>query len=191
MYQVKGLRSHPESYRGKTAIWDAVLGSIKMFDQARSGDVIYVITDGGDNASKTSLDQVIQTLGESGIRLSGVAFRVPSALLRNEEQARGLPILDRVARETGGTILSQFPPLVGSMPVSGAAPLIDKVGKRTTFALALDSQYLQLTSFYRVSFELPEALHKPQGWKLELAGIDESQRKKTTLTYPRVLGTCR
>jgi len=188
--QVQALYLHPESYRGKTALWDALIGGARMFDHPRLGDVIYLVTDGGNNAGNTTLQQVIHTLGDSGIRLSGVVFRSPAGLLRHDEESLGPPNLDQVARETGGTILTQFPPTGSFIPMNGAAAPVDTAGKRSPFSLALDAQYLQLTSFYRISFDLPEALHKPEGWKLELAGMEESQRKTITLTYPHTLATC-
>jgi hypothetical protein len=191
MFQLEALRSHPESYRGRTALWDAVLGGAKMFDHPRLGDVVYVITDGGDNASKATLNHVIKTLGESGIRLSGFVFQAPSAVRRSVEEIIGPPNLDRVAQETGGTILTQLTRTVGSIQISGNATLADKSGKPTLLASYLGSQYRQLTSFYRISFDLPEALHKSQEWKLELAGLEKSQRVKIKLAYPQMLLACR
>ena len=191
MLQLKALRSHPESFRGKTALWDAVLDSTKMFDHPRLGDVIYVITDGGDNASKIALNHIVQTLGESGIRLSGLVFQAPITLRRTEEEIIGPPNLERVARETGGTILTQMTISVGSMQISSAATLVDKSGKPTLLASHLGSQYRQLTSFYRISFDLPEALHKQQEWKLDLAGLEKSKQGKIRLAYPQMLAACK
>jgi len=189
--QLEALRSHPESFRGKTALWDAVLGSAKLFDHPRLGDVIYVITDGGDNASKINLNHVVQTLAESGIRLFGLVYQAPSTLRRSEEEVIGPPNLDRVARETGGTILTQMAISVGSMQISGVATLVDKSGKPTVLGLHLGSQFRQMTSFYRIAFDLPETLHKPQEWKLELAGLEKPQRGQITLTYPHMLAACK
>jgi hypothetical protein len=95
-----------------------------------------------------------------------------------------------VAQETGGTILTQLTRTVGSIQISGDATLADKSGKPTLLASYLGSQYRQLTSFYRISFNLPEALHKPQEWKLDLAGLEKSQRGKIKLTYPQMLMAC-
>src|SRR5882672_10388711 len=68
-FQLEALRSHPSSFRGRTALWDAILDSVKMFDRPHLGDAIYVITDGGDNDSKTKQKHVVQALREVGIRL--------------------------------------------------------------------------------------------------------------------------
>lgn len=190
IFQLEGLRLHPESYKGRTALWDAILGGTKMFDHPRLGDVIYVITDGGENASKSNINHIVQTLGESGIRLSGLVYQAPSTLRRSEEELIGPRIVDQVARDTGGTILTQMTEIVGSMAISGVATLVDKSGKPTLLASYLGSQYRQLTSFYRLSFDLPEALHKPQEWKLELAGLEKSQREKIRLAYPQMLAAC-
>jgi hypothetical protein len=190
IFQLEALRSHTESYNGMTALWDAVIGGAKLFDHPRLGDVIYVITDGGENASKITLNHVVQTLGESGIRLSGLVIQSPSALRRNVEEFIGPQNLDQVARDTGGSILTQMFERVGSVEVIGDATLVDKAGKPTLLGSYLGSQFRQLTSFYRISFDLPETLHKPQDWKLELVGLEKFQRGRIRLTYPQMLVAC-
>ena len=80
---------------------------------------------------------------------------------------------------------------VGSMQIGGAATLVDKAGKPTLLASNLGSQYRQWTLFYRISFDLPESLHKPQEWKLDLAGLEKSKQGKITLTYPHMLAACK
>jgi hypothetical protein len=188
--QLDALRLHPESYRGRTALWDAILGSEKMFDHPRLGDAVYVITDGGDNASKTNFNHVIQTLAVSGIRLFGLVYQAPSILRRSTQEEIGPENLDRVAQETGGTILTQLTKTVGLVQMGIEGTLVDKSGKPTLLASYLVSQYRQLTSFYRISFDLPETLRKPHEWKLELVGSEKSQWGKTKLAYPQMLVGC-
>jgi hypothetical protein len=190
LHQLEGLRTHPDSFKGRTAVWDAVLGSMKMFDHPRSGDVIYVITDGGDNASKMTVNHVVQILGESGIRLTAFVFQAMPAIRRTAEEEIGPPTVDEVARDTGGTILTQMTESVGSLKVSGEPTLFEKSGKFTPFGSYLISQYRQIGSFYRIGFDLSESLKKPQNWKLELLGLEKSQREKIALTYPHVLPAC-
>jgi hypothetical protein len=190
LYQLEGLRSHPTSVKGRTALWDAVLGSLKMFDHPHSGDVIYVISDGGDNASKITVNHVAQILGESGIRLTAFVFQAMPAIRRTTEEEFGPTTVDEVARDTGGTILTQMTENVEELKISVEPTVFEKSGKLTPFGLNLISQYRQIGSFYRIGFDLPEALKKPQNWKLELVGLEKTQRDKIALTYPHVLLAC-
>ncbi len=188
--QLEGLRSHPASLKGRTAIWDAVLGSVKMFDHPHLGDVIYVISDGGDNASKITVNHVVQTLGESGIRLSAFLFQAMPAIRRTAEEELGPPSVDEMARDTGGTILTQTTQSIGVLKISGEPTLFEKSGKLTPFGSNLISQYKQIGYFYRIDFDLQETIKKPARLKLELVGLEKSQRDKIALTYPRVLPAC-
>jgi len=185
--QLKGLRSHPGSFKGKTALWDAVLGGVKMFDHPRLGDVIYVITDGDDNASKVTMNHVSQPLAEAGVRLFAFVFQKPK---RPGQIESGQGFLQQVVRDTGGAIVVQVSEPDGSLNVSASLTLFDKLGKLTRFGSDLESQSKQMANFYRINIELPETLNKPQEWKLELAGLEEPQRKKIALTYPHVLLAC-
>jgi hypothetical protein len=188
--QLEGLRTHPDSFKGRTALWDAVLGGVKMFDHPHTGDVIYVITDGGDNASKMTVNHVVQYLGESGIRLTAFVFDAMPAIRRTGEEEIGPPTVDEVVRDTGGTILTQMTESAGALKFSGEPSLFEKSGKFTPFGSYLISQYRQIGYFYRIEFDLPQTLSKPQEWKLELIGLQESRRKNIVLTYPHVLPAC-
>src|SRR5437899_5683356 len=54
---------------GRTPLRDAVLEGLKLLEPATPGDVIYAITDDGDNASKSSPVAVEKALVSAGIRL--------------------------------------------------------------------------------------------------------------------------
>ncbi|HEX3377085.1 MAG TPA: vWA domain-containing protein [Candidatus Acidoferrales bacterium] len=188
--QIEGLRSHPKTFYGQTALWNAVLEGAKMFDHPHAGDVIYVITDGGDNASHTKVKFVEQALEDTGIRLNAFVFQSMPTARKSPEELIGPTILENVARETGGTVLTQITEYVNSFLISGHSALVDKSGKLTPLGLNLSSQIRQMRSFYRVEFELPEALNNQQEWKLELEGLEKSQREKIILSYPQRLAAC-
>jgi hypothetical protein len=186
-FQLEGLRSHPESLRGKTALLDAVLGSVKMFDHPQPGDVIYVITDGADNASRITTNHVSQTLAEAGIRLFAYAFQ---NVQRTVGKELGPGFLQQVVRDTGGTIVVHMSWGVGSLQLRGPPTLIDKSGKLTQLGSSLGSQYRQMANFYQINFDLPETLKKPREWKLGVAGFEKFQREHIVLTYPHMLTAC-
>ncbi len=60
--------------KGRTALLDAIVVSVRMLQPFRAGDAIYAITDGGDNSSHVSLDHAKAVLRESGVRLFGFLF---------------------------------------------------------------------------------------------------------------------
>lgn len=83
--------------RGRTALYDAVakgLGELQA--GSRDKKVLIVVSDGGDNASKHSLDQVMQLAGQS----SAVIYTIGIFDISDEEQ--NPRVLKRMARETGG-----------------------------------------------------------------------------------------
>ena len=85
------------STRGQTALYDAIAKALEQL-QAGSRDkkVLIVVSDGGDNASKLGLDQVMKLAEES----SAVIYTV--GLFDEEDQDRNPGVLKRLARATGG-----------------------------------------------------------------------------------------
>jgi VWFA-related protein len=83
--------------RGQTALYDAVAKGLGVL-QAGIWDkkVLLVVSDGGDNTSKHSLDQVMQLAGQS----SAVIYTIGVFDVSDEEQ--NPRVLKRMARETGG-----------------------------------------------------------------------------------------
>jgi len=69
--------------RKMTALWDAIHEAIQLLEPARAGDVIYIITDGGDNASRMRREEIEHRLIASGVRpfiagpLHLAGFRTP------------------------------------------------------------------------------------------------------------------
>jgi VWFA-related protein len=82
---------------GMTAIYDGILGGLSRLESARhTRQVLIVVSDGDDNASKAGLDEVLQRVRDSDATVYTIALDDP--LLRD-----GNPkLLRRLARETGG-----------------------------------------------------------------------------------------
>ena len=82
---------------GLTALYDAIAEALEEL-QAGSRDkkVLIVVSDGGDNASKLGLDQVMKLAEES----SAVIYTV--GLFDEQDSDRNPGVLKRVARATGG-----------------------------------------------------------------------------------------
>jgi len=82
---------------GKTAFYDALSEAI---DGVRTGNherrVVIVLSDGGDNASKTSLDELLKKVQASNVVIYSIALIDPIALGHNPGALR------RLAKVTGG-----------------------------------------------------------------------------------------
>jgi VWFA-related protein len=82
---------------GQTALYDAIaLGLAQLQAANRDKKVLIVVSDGGDNASRLNLDQVMKLAGQS----SAVIYTV--GLFDEEDPDRNPGVLKRLARATGG-----------------------------------------------------------------------------------------
>jgi hypothetical protein len=187
LLQLQALRRSRSSYRGRTAIRSALVASARMFGTPALGDSISLISDGGENQSKSSPSDVEMALGNSAIRVFALIFQSILGDPRGRDELTGGLYVQDVAESTGGTVViipSQ------TFPVSTSISFIDKNGKATQLALDLDRQLNRFLSFYRAEITLPERVKKPESWKLELAGGSKSNSGKLELSYPRVLLPC-
>jgi Ca-activated chloride channel homolog len=82
---------------GQTALYDAVaMGLEQLQTGSRDKKVLVVVSDGGDNASRRSLDQVMKLAGES----SAVIYTV--GVFDEEDPDRNPAVLKHLAKATGG-----------------------------------------------------------------------------------------
>jgi hypothetical protein len=191
--KVEALRTQSKSVlpgHRDTALWDAIIDSAKMLDTPRLGDVIYVITDGGENASSASLKRVTQTLEESGVRLFGFVF-VKDITNSSRETPIDPSDLQKIVDDTGGTWVARHNEYQGVFLRPQDPALLDKLGKPTRLGLLLVSQYRQMFGYYRLNIDLPAKLDKREQLKLRLAGLSKSQQDNLVLRYPRNLFPCR
>jgi len=82
---------------GTTALYDAIVeGLTRLQEGAREKKVLIVISDGGDNASKTPLDRVVKMAEQSNAMIYTIGIFEP-------DDPDGKPaVLRRLAHETGG-----------------------------------------------------------------------------------------
>jgi hypothetical protein len=186
-FDLEALRSGDYYTEGVTALWSAVLESVKMFGAPVAGDSIFLISDGGENQSKVREPEVASVLGASGIRLFALILQ-ESTLFRSRtpEMMDGPGIVQAAVRATGGTSV-----VIGDTPYTDAFNFIDKRGKPTPLGIDMNRQISQLLKFYRVEITLPKAVDKPRDWKLNLSGFSDLVRDNRVFTYPRMLFPCR
>jgi len=98
-------RTDMVSPQGETALYDAVYLGVEKVRQGRhSRRALLVISDGQDNASRYTLDQLRQRLKESDVQVYCVGVGRPGLREKAEQrqEMRGQMILDEIARLTGG-----------------------------------------------------------------------------------------
>lgn len=84
--------------RGMTAIYDGIVAGLSRLDHARhTRQVLVVVSDGGDNASRAKLDDVLKQVHESDATVYAVAIVDP--LVRDGSNPK---LLRQLARATGG-----------------------------------------------------------------------------------------
>jgi VWFA-related protein len=83
--------------RGRTALYDAIAKGLEELKAgSRDKKVLVVVSDGGDNASERSLDQVMELAGQS----SAVIYTV--GIFDESDEDRNPGVLKRLAEATGG-----------------------------------------------------------------------------------------
>jgi Mg-chelatase subunit ChlD len=174
-----GTRAFPKGPR-RTALWDALETAASEFNQPQQGDAIYAITDGGDNASKTSEKPLEEHLLNRGIRL--FAFSVDPSAGPTPEETNGPASLMELTEATGGTAvrLPNYSP-------GGPPSLLSGAGKLTPEGELLMLQFRQIFSFQNIELHLPKVPNKTQDWNLKITGMNT---KNLTLTYPHKLAGC-
>lgn len=177
---ILGLNPPSKSIPGpsdETALNDAILEAANMFGSPQPGDVIYAITDGLDNESKTSTGRVIEYLGQRNIRLFVTVVRNGRFVQFSTRPASGAELVGSTAKKTGGsyTILETDRPW---NPGAGASTN----GVRQLYDL--------MASFYLLEIKLPKEPEKPT--ELKLAAVDANGKKEKGLTvlYPQNISPC-
>jgi hypothetical protein len=168
-----------------TALYDAISSALSSFGPLNVGDVIYAVTDGGDNASQTEPNKTKEDLLVAGIRLFAVVL-VPHHAVRGRVPAdSGFDRLHSMVEATGGNVLA-FPYLGAWRPYSAikARTGADAVG------LALQRLCQQMGEFYRVKLRVPVALDKPTKWELEVITAKGKPNRRVEVHYPEQLMPC-
>jgi hypothetical protein len=172
-----------------TALFDSIDIAIAGQSPLERGDVLYVITDGGDNRSQKRIRVAESELLSKGIRLFAFLF--------DDSSGRGSPLggeggpeeLVEMVRETGGEV---------AIPRPDPRPLTPSNSEYYRFITqdfsTLDRlllvQFRLMASYDSLQIVLPERVDKPRSWKLTRASAKGSPHKQTPLAYPKKLLPC-
>ncbi len=175
------------SLKGRTALHDAILASLRMLRPYRSGDAAYVITDGGDNASHVSFDQTKTALRESGVRLYAFLF---AEFVPTGEEVGGVDALMDLAGESGGFVfgVSGRAALgsVSSLP-SWDADYDYNDRTRKKIRLYTSALNIHVNGFYTVQVAAPFQPGKAGRVSLEIVDAAGKPRKDVSYTFQKLL----
>lgn len=158
--------------KGRTALLDSIDQALAVFGDPQFGDSIYLVTDGGDNHSKTSYSKLREKLILRGVRV--FVFLVPVSVAPTEEVVEGVNQMADFASSTGGSLID--------VPQGWK----DDQARRARLAVQVAGQVQQL---YKIQLPAPESGSKPG--RVKVAFVDKSLKKDGyKITYARELAPC-
>jgi hypothetical protein len=160
---------------GSTALFDAILQGLRLLGPVQTGDALYAITDGGENASHASVAKTKAALLQSGVRLFAFLFREPSP--PGEEGAR--ETFRSLVEDSGGLWFG-----VSAQPFStflDAYYAYDK-DAREKVRMCTNELSVQVNGFWTLHLPVPSS-NKDTKMKLEVIG----HKGRIGVTYPRLL----
>jgi hypothetical protein len=171
----------------RTALYDAISAGTTELSPSRPGDMVYVITDAGDNTSKEKASPLERTLLSKGIRLFVFPLRgyYPWGL---REFEKGTNRLEEMVKATGGNIWALVPIEPRGLPVCHYWR--SEKEREAVFATVLRFPR-QIKQYYLVDVKLPSTVDKPENWKMEVVDERGTRRKDVAVLYPRRLMLCR
>ena len=125
---------------GETALYDAVAVALEHLKKGnRDKKVVIVVSDGGDNASKHTLHQVLAMVGQSDVIIYTIGIFIP------EDPDRNPGVLKRLAKDTGGEAF--LPESVGEV-----LPICERIAHdiRSQYTLAYAPANRKQDGTYRV-----------------------------------------
>lgn len=162
----------------RTALWDAAAAAARTFTDPTAADILYAVTDGGDNQSSLTADKLQRQLAAAGVRFSGCLIVAPSHnRTKTPEELEGGRALIETANYTGGLV---FGPIL-SDGQRFQIPILAK--SKISNQAALTNSYRSLLSGYRMDLELTGNIAKPSDLKLELTKQKSLQLKNAFVSY--------
>ena len=170
--------------KGHTALYDTILEALKSLEPTQPGDAIYVITDGGENASAEKLTQLEHSLESSGVRL--FAFLLDGPWLTSPGQS-SVTDLYALVRESGGSLASVSPRSVG--PGWSSVNALYSYGKNTGASIRASTGVLQaeISGFYVLGVQFPESSAKLEDWRVDVVDAQGRRKKDVIVAFPHKL----
>lgn len=90
--------------RDDTAMWDALMQAVETLNPISGRKAIIVLTDGMDNQSSATPEQILSTIGESGLSISTIGFGTKPEAGAEPDEYEGIDeqTLTNLAQQAGG-----------------------------------------------------------------------------------------
>ncbi len=171
--------------KGRTALRDTILEGLQLLGHPSSADALYVLSDGGDNASKRSAANITQRLAVTSVRLFAVLLRQPVGYRnRTPEELSGPDELSEIAGKSGGEILTAA--AWNGKQIALSADSEAKLKSQETLARL----YQAILGDNLLEIELPFPIAKNEQWELKFSAGARRQWKGAQITYPTTLISC-
>lgn len=162
---------------GTTALYDALLSAIQLLGSPTDADVLYVVTDAGDNSSRSTPKDVAKALTANGVHLFiSLLFR-PFVTSRSPEFVGALDLNDLI-HKVGGEFVTPYV----NFPYDPKNPQV--------FDQALRTFELSLVKDYMIEIKLPEPALKSEDWTLKLSKEKREKWKNARVLYGTRLAPC-
>jgi hypothetical protein len=162
-------------------VYDVLEKEVRDLKSPTSADSLLVITDGGDEGSKTKPDQVINSLSSSMIRV----FTILVDPIQGQSSTVGPEAFARIVKTSGGKVFG---------PIDSNNAAFQKTAKTAEAQKVLEER---LRQFYSGIFandllvvETPSAIQKPETVELTLTDSGRQKVKRVQLHFPHEFAPC-
>lgn len=174
-----------KNIKGRTALRDALFQGLQLLDHPSSADAIYVLTDGGENASTHKESDLNERLAVTSVRLFAVLVYGSSGFRnRTPEEISGPRDLAKIAEGSGGEILTAAERRGDRVALSANpdAKLKTQEVLARLYQTILEDKLLEV--------ELPSPITKNEHWELKLSDTARHRWKGAQLSYPKLMDSC-
>jgi hypothetical protein len=173
----------PKGFR-KTALYDAILRGLAELVPRQAGDVIFAITDGGDNASAAKWRDVEEALASAKVRLFATVLTSVGRFVMPEDD-EGSIRLRKMVKTTGGDALF----LRARGLISDEYYWRDD-SEREAVRLFARRLFQEMGECYTLEVRVPLGLERPRAWKLGVVDADGKPQRDLEVHYPQKLMPC-
>ena len=178
----------------RTALFDAILEGLKLFGPIQTGDALYAITDGGEDASQATQVQTKSALLHSGVRLFAFLFDKPLPVpdepfltVTQEQEAR--ESFRKMVDDSGGFVFSVAGFEIRHLASWNVDYIYDN-DNREKVKLYTKELNIQVSGFWTLENAVP-ASNEESRMNVEIVGHEGRIRKDVRVTYSRMLSAAK
>jgi von Willebrand factor type A domain-containing protein len=175
--------------RGRTALRDVLLSAVDVFGGSDSSRSVYVISDGGDNASHSTFEEVRHAVGRSGVRIYFVVLEpegIASSRNVTPKEIEGSNEVRDLVKSSGGMTFDPFAP----DPLGRVNYQLSEEDRRI-LGSELSRLYQAMVSNDLLDVELPNLVEKWSRWKLTFSAEKARLYRDAAIEYPQELVPCK